>query len=163
MSYRAFKRLLGETSLERKCRFLFGSGVFVLITLSFGLYTYKTEHLAYGQAEKDCRLLVAPSLLQQHLIKRNRSEKDKFDKTKFVWQILAPVEQPGNLEDILLKEPGKEALQFHFLNDNFDDPYEDKLYKEFQRDASKLEDSRLRPNDQVLIYYAPIQIGRAHV
>ena len=25
MSYRAFKRLLGETSLERKCRFLFGT------------------------------------------------------------------------------------------------------------------------------------------
>ena len=25
MSYRAFKRLLGETSLERKCRFLFGA------------------------------------------------------------------------------------------------------------------------------------------
>ena len=39
MSYRAFKRLLGETSLERKCRFLFGSGVIVLVTLSFWLYS----------------------------------------------------------------------------------------------------------------------------
>ena len=29
MSYRAFKRLLGETSLERKCRFLFGA--FILL------------------------------------------------------------------------------------------------------------------------------------
>ena len=38
MSYRAFKRLLGETSLERKCRFLFGSGVVLLIWLSFWLY-----------------------------------------------------------------------------------------------------------------------------
>ncbi|OYW19839.1 MAG: hypothetical protein B7Z55_08180, partial [Planctomycetales bacterium 12-60-4] len=26
MSYRTIKKLLGETSLERKCRFLFGSG-----------------------------------------------------------------------------------------------------------------------------------------
>ena len=32
MSYRAFKRLLGETSLERKCRFLFGAGTLLLIT-----------------------------------------------------------------------------------------------------------------------------------
>src|SRR2546426_478382 len=45
MSYRAFKRLLGETSLERKCRFLFGIGVFVLIWLSFWFYAYQTEHL----------------------------------------------------------------------------------------------------------------------
>ena len=32
MSYRTLKRLLGETSLERKCRFLFGGGLMLLIT-----------------------------------------------------------------------------------------------------------------------------------
>ena len=31
MSYRAFKHLLGETSLERKCRFLFGAGILLLL------------------------------------------------------------------------------------------------------------------------------------
>ena len=33
MSYRAFKRLLGETSLERKCRFLLG-GFILLQTIA---------------------------------------------------------------------------------------------------------------------------------
>ena len=32
VSYRTFKHLLGETSLERKCRFIFGGGILVLVT-----------------------------------------------------------------------------------------------------------------------------------
>lgn len=145
MSYRAFKRLLGETSLERKCRFLFGSGIVVLIWLSFWLYAYQTEHLAYDQAVTDCRLLVEPSLLKHHL-------------GKFKWNIIAPIEQPGNLEPFGLKELGKE-YQFHFLNDKFDDSYERELYKDFQRGDGKSEDSRLRANDQVLLYYAPVRVA----
>ena len=35
MSYRTVKRLLGETSLERKCRYLFGGGLLLLIVASF--------------------------------------------------------------------------------------------------------------------------------
>src|ERR1700722_7018060 len=58
MSYRAFKRLLGETSLERKCRFLLGGFILVLISGSFWLYAWQTEHLAYDQLTTTCRLLV---------------------------------------------------------------------------------------------------------
>src|SRR5438874_9646216 len=58
MSYRAFKRLLGETSLERKCRFLFGGFILLLITGSFWLYARQTEHLAYDQLPTTCKLLV---------------------------------------------------------------------------------------------------------
>src|SRR5215475_15940563 len=58
MSYRAFKRLLGETSLERKCRFLFGGFILLLITGSFWLYARQTEHLAYDQLPTTCRLLA---------------------------------------------------------------------------------------------------------
>ena len=43
MSYRSFKHLLGETSLERKCRFIFGLGILVLVSVSFFLYGQKTE------------------------------------------------------------------------------------------------------------------------
>ena len=43
MSYRAFKRLLGETSLERKCRWLLGAGVLLLMTGSFWVYARQTE------------------------------------------------------------------------------------------------------------------------
>ena len=67
MSYRAFKRLLGETSLERKCRFLFGAGILLLITVSFWVYAYLTERLAYDQAKTTCRLLVNPFLAKRHL------------------------------------------------------------------------------------------------
>src|SRR2546426_11585660 len=67
MSYRAFKRLLGETSLERKCRFLFGMGILVLITLSFWVYAIQTEGLAYDQARTTCRMLVNPLLARHHL------------------------------------------------------------------------------------------------
>src|SRR3981081_1325769 len=59
MSYRAFKRLLGETSLERKCRFLFGAFILLLITASFWLYARQTEHLAYDQIRTARRLLVS--------------------------------------------------------------------------------------------------------
>src|SRR6266571_2776241 len=58
MSYRAFKRLLGETSLERKCRFLFGGFILLLITGSFWLYAGRTEHWAYEQITTTCRVLV---------------------------------------------------------------------------------------------------------
>ena len=51
MSYRAFKRLLGETSLERKCRWLLGAGVLILMTGSFWVYARQTEGLAYEQLD----------------------------------------------------------------------------------------------------------------
>src|SRR5262245_48712584 len=67
MSYRAFKRLLGETSLERKCRFLFGAGILLLITVSFWIYAYQTEHLAYDQTTTTFRVLVNPIFENEHL------------------------------------------------------------------------------------------------
>jgi signal transduction histidine kinase len=65
MSYRAFKRLLGETSLERKWRFLFGAFSLVLITLSFWFYAWKTENLAYKQLESTSQMLVDPVVAEQ--------------------------------------------------------------------------------------------------
>ena len=35
MSYRSIKRVLGETSLERKCRFLFGACLLLLVSGTF--------------------------------------------------------------------------------------------------------------------------------
>ncbi|HZV06412.1 MAG TPA: ATP-binding protein [Gemmataceae bacterium] len=58
MSYRAFKRLLGEYRLERKCLFLFGLFIVLLLTLSFWLYHQQTESLAYDQIKTACRVTV---------------------------------------------------------------------------------------------------------
>jgi signal transduction histidine kinase len=136
MSYRAFKRLLGETSLERKCRFLFGAGILVLITLSFWLYAYQTEHLAYEQAATTCRLLVNPILAQQHLAALAGKPEKRLDSMQL------------------------QLAQYHLLYENQNlDSYERDLFKEFQKsgDEAKSEDVRLRPSEQVLLYYSPIR------
>ena len=66
MSYRSFKHLLGETSLERKCRFLFGLGILVLVTVSFFLYGQQTERLVIKQTNETARLLVNDPLMRVH-------------------------------------------------------------------------------------------------
>ena len=66
MSYRSFKHLLGETSLERKCRFIFGGGILVLVTTSFYWYGQKTESLVIGQTTQAARMLVHPTLYNLH-------------------------------------------------------------------------------------------------
>jgi signal transduction histidine kinase len=78
MSYRAFKRLLGETSLERKCRFFFGAGIFLLITASFFLYAYQTEHLVYNQTMTTCRALVNQIFDKHHTKFLIRWQNDKL-------------------------------------------------------------------------------------
>ena len=66
MSYRTFKHLLGETSLERKCRFIFGGGILVLVTTSFYWYGQKTEKLVIGQTTQTARRLVNPTVVDKH-------------------------------------------------------------------------------------------------
>lgn len=66
MSYRALKRLLGETSLERKCRFLLGLATLILITVSFYVYNWYTEDTVYQQDAAAARLVLAHSLAKKH-------------------------------------------------------------------------------------------------
>jgi signal transduction histidine kinase len=67
LSYRTFKHLLGETSLERKCRFIFGGGILALVTLSFYWYGQKTEQLVIGQKTEAARVLVDPIVYKMHM------------------------------------------------------------------------------------------------
>ena len=69
MSYRTFKHLIGETSLERKCRFIFGGAILILITASFFWYGRKTEQMVYDQNRESCRLLANRILLRHHWIR----------------------------------------------------------------------------------------------
>lgn len=66
MSYRTIKRLLGETSLERKCRLLFGGGLLLLICGSFYFYARQTEQLVFAQNTDLARSLVASVILEKH-------------------------------------------------------------------------------------------------
>jgi signal transduction histidine kinase len=58
MSYRSFKRVLGESNIERKCRWLFGGCLFILITGSFWWYGKQTDELVFRQNRTKGRLLV---------------------------------------------------------------------------------------------------------
>lgn len=73
MSYRTLKRVLGETSLERKCRFLFGGGLVLLISGSFFLYGKLNTRLIEDQDRERARLLIAPRLLTVHWAAEQRS------------------------------------------------------------------------------------------
>jgi len=66
MSYRTFKKLMGETSLERKCRFLFGGGLMLLITGSFYFYAQLNTSLLQKQNASTARKFVAPTLARAH-------------------------------------------------------------------------------------------------
>ncbi|MDE2505805.1 MAG: HAMP domain-containing protein, partial [Planctomycetota bacterium] len=66
MSYRSFKHLLGETSLERKCRFMFGGGILILVSFSFYLYGQRTEGLVIEQNIQLARSPVNLTLTNIH-------------------------------------------------------------------------------------------------
>src|SRR6516225_833389 len=100
MSYRAFKRLLGETSLERKCRFLFGAAVLVLLTLSLWLYTYRAEYIARHQTTLTAKLLVAPAVTDRHL------------------KILQAKNDPDMQDEKLQKTFSLDKNQYYFLTEN---------------------------------------------
>src|SRR3954469_21167649 len=82
MSYRTFKHLLGETSLERKCRFIFGGGILFLVSMSFFWYGRKTEQLVRSQTTQNARFLVRPILDGIHTKSRDYVDREtakRFD------------------------------------------------------------------------------------
>jgi two-component system sensor histidine kinase BarA len=66
MSYRSLKRVLGESSLERKCRWLFGVCLFVLITGSFWWYGLSTGELVKESTRESARGLVDTIIVMHH-------------------------------------------------------------------------------------------------
>jgi two-component system sensor histidine kinase BarA len=155
MSYRAFKRLLGETSLERKCRFLFGAGILVLVALSFWLYADLTENLAYDQAETSCRLLVEPVLMKRHLAHLRSGKEPKVDGAALAEAFSLPI-------DSLPADTSRE-YQYTFLQEGkFDDSYERDLFRDFLRgDSDRTEDTRLLTSQLSMLYYAPIRANKS--
>jgi two-component system, NarL family, sensor histidine kinase BarA len=75
MSYRSIKRVLGETSLERKCRFLFGACLLLLISASFWWYGGQIEQIVNEQYQSTGRLLVNEDMLVRHVLVAAENEK----------------------------------------------------------------------------------------
>jgi signal transduction histidine kinase len=144
MSYRAFKRLLGETSLERKCRFLFGAGILLLLSASFWWYALKTEILAYEQTIPTCRLL-ANHVFERVYLKRLKVQ--GLEKLDGLSSENMPRAVPKYGFDIITPK----KINLHL------EGYESDLLREFQADKNKTEEWRLRPakpgEDSPFIHY----------
>jgi signal transduction histidine kinase len=156
MSYRAFKRLLGETSLERKCLFLFGTFVLLLLAGSFFLYAYLTETMLLNQARSMCRLLVDPILAKIHL---KAAKDDRIDPEKLIKALEQDADEYNRLGEL-------KAYQYSVLKESRGDvdSYERDLWKEFgRRDDPPNEKYReTRPSDEgAMLYYAPLREGRS--
>src|SRR5690554_298317 len=98
MSYRSLKRVLGETSLERKCRFLFGGALMLLIAGSFYFYAQRNLAILRTQNRQRAELLIAHIVLSEHwqretpfdagLVKELASELTPVDLKAYNWKFL---------------------------------------------------------------------------
>ena len=115
MSYRSFKHLLGETSLERKCRFIFGLGILVLVSSSFFWYGQKTESLVMKQTTQTARMLV-PVAIKDHHVKLlgNAAFLPVF---QVLSEDLKPVEGLPNYEAYLLNPYQRKGEKTQPLNE----------------------------------------------
>ncbi len=152
MSYKAFKRLVGETSLERKCRWLLGAGVLILMTGSFMVYAKQTEDLAYEQLETTGRALLSHIVARLHVKGEQIQAVDEFQKlTEESW--------PATLKGYnykLLKPDAKDP-------DN--QPTSDDLsaFHRIQNDPTRNEDTRQAPKEKFFYYYGAIRAGNSCV
>jgi signal transduction histidine kinase len=79
LSYRSFKRVLGETNLERKCRWLFGICLVCLIATSFLWYGARTEKIVIENTRTTASTLVEAALLRAHSLAYIPEETDNRD------------------------------------------------------------------------------------
>jgi two-component system sensor histidine kinase BarA len=103
MSYRSIRDILGETSLERKVRFLFGLCLFVLIAASFWWYGSRTEQLVYTSSQATGRHVVDAIMLQYHwkMLEKEQqyastieSLEKRLPQEKYRWRMLRPDAPP---------------------------------------------------------------------
>ncbi len=105
MSYRSLKRVLGETSLERKFLVLFGTSLLVLIAGSFWWYSARTEALVYDASRESAKSLVHSIIAMHHIrLWQNEDElvdlvdelKKGLESREYQWEFIRPVEEgPG--------------------------------------------------------------------
>jgi two-component system sensor histidine kinase BarA len=163
MSYRALKRLLGETSLERKCRFLFGAGILLLISASFWIYALRTEALAFDQAVTTCRLLVYPILFKEHLKFLQDPENLKYLPDQKPDGNLRLLEQAWDLDETAIHLLG-ELSQYQYdlrREGKYDDGYEREVMKEMARSQEPRNEARRSlPGERILLYYGAARANR---
>ncbi len=104
MSYRGFKRAIGESSLERKCRLLFGTCLLPLIAGSFWWYGNLMNQLVEDRTRFTGDALAKAVLVEIHFKKQEADEvmqraderiAEMLRSPNVAWQILLPKNEQG--------------------------------------------------------------------
>lgn len=154
MSYRGFKRLVGETSLERKCRWLLGTGVLVLMSASFYFYARQTEDIAYDQLTHTGRALVSPIVARIHVRGELRAGMDEFQKlTEQTW--------PDRLKGYKYRliRPGTTRPDRQPRADDVADDLT--ALAAFRDDQALNEVTQRRPSEKAYLYYGAVRAGQS--
>ncbi len=161
MSYRSLKRVLGETSLERKCRFLFGACLLVLITGSFWLYGRRTEKLVYQQNRVTGSLLVDHAKLVIHRDEYGNKRETDRDDVYYPGMAELLTKQPYEYQVLIPQLPGNVVEEENIPNPN--DKFEVELLERFSQpledaDPDKIEfDEHPHPPPGKYQYYQAIR------
>lgn len=160
MSYRSIKRVLGETSLERKCRLLFGACLLLLISVSFWWYSGQTDKIVNEQNRNTGRLLVDQEMQVRH------------------WKSYETNKESQDLVQKLSASFSKQPYQVRFIIPNFPvgrdgdhadfgpkDAFERETLEQFLKNPPAKGDGafpaefreRMSRNGNVYYYYQPIR------
>ncbi|CAN5426273.1 hypothetical protein BH11PLA2_BH11PLA2_11600 [soil metagenome] len=150
MSYRGFKRLLGETGLERKTRYLLGSGVILLMGVSFIIYARQTEGLAYDQLQNTGQTLVPSVLARVHLDAKPREELDKFQKSV---EDALPAKLTAYRYKLIAVYQARPEFQ--------PTPEEVDILTRFQDDPTLTGTSERFDNDKAYVYYGAVRAAKS--
>ncbi len=121
------RRLLGTTSLERKCRLLFGISLLLLIFTSFWWYGTATEKLVHQQKRSTGQQLVYAIMLKHHWEFWETNEEfdelkhhtiQSLDDLEYEWEFLA-LDPPAGTADVHLPANAKETELLEDLQDEY--------------------------------------------
>ncbi|HTU24954.1 MAG TPA: hypothetical protein VMF30_06130, partial [Pirellulales bacterium] len=122
MSYRSLKRVLGENSLERKCLFLFGFWLLIVITGAFWWYSSQTDELVLTATRRTAAGLTTTVLFRTHLEKLDEEPYERLFRDLGV--------EPNSNEE-LYRDLGKDVAQ---------EDYDWKFVRPNPRDSDPLTD-----------------------
>lgn len=158
MSYRSIKRVLGETSIERKCRLLFLASLVLLIAGAFTLVSEVSRSLVVKTTRDKARDLFDMLLLRTHFEKWDTANSDDwvqsvardFFRADYEYELIAPDDgsKLGLIVD-RLPDDDTEAAIVRELKTKFDD-YVREQQRLAQQDSVRLaaatEASKLTPS-----------------
>lgn len=152
MSYRAFKKLMGETNLERKSRWLLGVIVLVLMFASFFFYSRQTENLAYDQLTHTGRTLVPPIVARAH-VRQNRELYEGMEEFQAQSERTWPENLKGYRYKLFLTETTRP--------DRLAEAEDRLIMKAFQGDPQRNEETRFLGGENAFVYYGAIRAGQS--